>query len=84
VRVRCRQKQASLPRPDSAAGSSSPHNHRGRSENQADRREELLAELGKHKTGKACLYIKRTADINLDVLERLVEESVAETRRRYP
>lgn len=45
---------------------------------------ELLAQLGKHKTGKACLYIKRLADVQLPVLERLVTRSVAETRRRYP
>jgi Domain of unknown function (DU1801) len=44
----------------------------------------LLAQLGRHKTGKACLYIKRLADINLPVLEQLVAQSVAETRRRYP
>lgn len=43
----------------------------------------LLAELGKHKTGKACLYIKRLADVQLIVLEELVKRSGAETRRRY-
>lgn len=46
--------------------------------------EELLARLGKHKMGKACLYIKRLADVDPRVLERLVTESVAEVRRRYP
>ena len=45
---------------------------------------ELLAQLGKHKIGKACLYVKRLSDIQLPVLERLVMISVAETRRRYP
>lgn len=44
----------------------------------------LLAKLGKHKTGKACLYVKRLADIQLLVLEELIARSVAETRRRYP
>ena len=43
----------------------------------------LLAELGKHKTGRACLYIRRLADVELPVLERLVARSVADTRRRY-
>ena len=47
-------------------------------------REDLLAELGKHKTGKACLYIKRLSDINVRVLEKLVSESVADRQRRYP
>jgi len=44
----------------------------------------LLAKLGKHRAGKACLYVKRLADIDLKVLESLVKGSVAEMRRRYP
>lgn len=44
----------------------------------------LRARLGPHKSGKACLYVRRLADIELPVLERLVARSVAETRRRYP
>lgn len=42
----------------------------------------LLARLGKHKTGQACLYLKRLADVQLPVLEELVARSVAETRSR--
>ena len=38
---------------------------------------ELLAKLGKHKTGKSCLYIKRLADVDLAILRQLVEDSVA-------
>jgi hypothetical protein len=49
-----------------------------------DGQPELLARLGKHKMGKACLYIKRLADVDLQVLEALVAGSVAEVRRRYP
>lgn len=44
----------------------------------------LLAKLGKHKTGKACLYVRRLADVDTTVLEQLVSHSVAEIRRRYP
>lgn len=44
----------------------------------------LLAQLGKHKMGKACLYIKQLADIDVAVLERLVANAVAETKRRHP
>jgi hypothetical protein len=44
----------------------------------------LLAQLGKHKIGKACLYVKRLADVQLPILEELIKRSVAETRRRYP
>ncbi|MEQ1517312.1 MAG: DUF1801 domain-containing protein [Usitatibacteraceae bacterium] len=47
-------------------------------------REKLLGELGKHKTGKACLYLKRLSDIKVPILEKLIKESVAEMRRRYP
>lgn len=46
--------------------------------------EQLLARLGKHKAGKACLYVKRLADIDLQVLEQLIAGAVQETRRRYP
>lgn len=43
----------------------------------------LLEKLGRHKMGKACLYFRRLADLDLAVLERLVAGSVAEVRRRY-
>jgi hypothetical protein len=45
---------------------------------------ELLARLGKHKMGKACLYFKRLADLDANVLEALIAGSVAEVKRRYP
>ena len=38
--------------------------------------EQLLGQLGKHKTGKSCLYINKLEDINLDVLREMVKESV--------
>ena len=44
----------------------------------------LLKKLGKYKTGKSCLYIKRLEDIDTQVLEELIVESVKEMRRRYP
>jgi len=43
----------------------------------------LLAKLGKHKMGKSCLYFKRMTDLDTKILEALVSESVAETRRRH-
>lgn len=49
-----------------------------------DGEEALLARLGRHKTSKACLYVKRLADIDLKVLEQLVSRSVAAMKRRYP
>jgi Domain of unknown function (DU1801) len=47
-------------------------------------RDGLLATLGKHRTGKVCVYIRRLADVDLKVLETLVAESVAEMKHRYP
>jgi hypothetical protein len=44
----------------------------------------LLAKLGKHKMGKACLSVRRLAAVDLGVLEQLVVESVRATRRRWP
>lgn len=38
--------------------------------------DDLMQQLGKHKTGKSCLYIKRLSDLDLDVLRQLVRESV--------
>ncbi|MGM8364941.1 DUF1801 domain-containing protein [Virgibacillus sp. W0181] len=47
-------------------------------------REDLLKEFGKHTTGKACVYINKMADIDVDVLKKLIEHSVAFLRRTYP
>lgn len=44
----------------------------------------LLGRLGRHKIAKACLYLKRLSDIDLQVLEALVTASVDETQRSYP
>jgi len=41
-----------------------------------DRHERLLQRLGPHTTGKGCLYVKRLADIDLDVLRQLVARSI--------
>jgi hypothetical protein len=37
---------------------------------------ELMSKLGKHKTGKSCLYIKSLDDIHLPTLKALIRESV--------
>ena len=47
-------------------------------------RDNLLSKLGKHKTGKVCVYIRRLANVDLNVLETLVARSIEETKRRYP
>lgn len=49
-----------------------------------DRYEELLSKLGKFKTGKACLYVKTLADVDLTVLEELIQSSVDHIKATYP
>ena len=44
----------------------------------------LLAKLGRHRMGKSCLYFKRLADVDVEVLEAIIARSVAGVRRRYP
>jgi hypothetical protein len=41
----------------------------------------LLEKLGKHTTGKGCLYVKSLDDIDLKVLERLIKAGLKETER---
>lgn len=43
-----------------------------------ERYSELLKKLGKHKTGRACLYIKKLDDVDLPTLKTLIKESVAD------
>ena len=43
----------------------------------------LLKKLGKYKTGKSCLYIKRLADVDERVLEKLIGRSVKDMRDKY-
>jgi len=44
----------------------------------------LLAKLGKHTTGKGCLYIKKLADVDRQVLEAMVVKSLTALRARNP
>lgn len=46
--------------------------------------EALMQRLGKHKTGKSCLYLNKLADVDVAVLEKLVAASVAAMRKKYP
>ncbi|GAA0606739.1 hypothetical protein GCM10009001_24990 [Virgibacillus siamensis] len=48
------------------------------------KREELLGKLGKHKAGKACVYVNKLADINVDVLKQLIEQSIIFLHETYP
>jgi hypothetical protein len=41
-----------------------------------DQQQDLLARLGRHKTAKSCLYLKKLADVDLAVLTELIARSV--------
>lgn len=43
----------------------------------------LMGKLGKYKTGKSCLYIKRLSDVDEKVLEKLIDRSVKYMRKNY-
>jgi hypothetical protein len=48
-----------------------------------ERYDALMAKLGKHTTGKSCLYIKRLADVDLMVLEELIAASVKHMKQTH-
>ncbi len=45
--------------------------------------DELMAGLGKYKTGKACLYVRKLEDIDEKVLKELIRQSVDYISKRY-
>lgn len=45
--------------------------------------QQLLAVLGRHKMGKACLYIRKLSDIDMAILERFIRRSVEEIKRLF-
>ncbi|WP_409300454.1 DUF1801 domain-containing protein [Peribacillus sp. SCS-155] len=47
-------------------------------------RDELLLNFGKHTTGKGCVYINKVADIDVEVLKKLIQQSVAYLNKLYP
>lgn len=48
-----------------------------------DKRDELLKQFGKHKTAKACVYVKKLEDVNVDVLKKMISNSVKHTKAKY-
>jgi nucleoid DNA-binding protein len=46
-------------------------------------RAELLTKFGKHKTGKACIYIKKLDDVNINVLQEMVSNSLNYIKKKY-
>ena len=49
-----------------------------------DGREDLMMKLGKHKTGKGCLYINKLSDIDTTVLKTLIQKSVEHMQKTNP
>ena len=43
-----------------------------------------LARLGRHRTGKVCLYIKKLSDVDEGVLEEMTANALAHMNERYP
>ena len=41
-----------------------------------EKHKDLLKKLGKHKTGKGCLYINKLVDVDMNVLKELITASV--------
>lgn len=49
-----------------------------------DRQSDLLEQLGSHTLGRSCLYIKKMADIDLGILEKVLRRSWAEMAQLFP
>jgi hypothetical protein len=49
-----------------------------------DRYPGLMSRLGKYKTGKSCLYVKKLSDIDEEVLRELIRESILYIDKTYP
>jgi len=45
--------------------------------------DDLMQQLGKYKTGKSCLYIKKLEDVDLDILKTLINESFQYMDKKY-
>lgn len=49
-----------------------------------ENREVLLSQLGKHRSSKSCVYVKKLSDIDMKVLEMMTINSMAYVRKLYP
>lgn len=49
-----------------------------------EKREELLEKLGKHKTDKACIYVKKLEDINIETLQKMITNHIKHIQKLYP
>ncbi|HEY6062355.1 MAG TPA: DUF1801 domain-containing protein [Chitinophagaceae bacterium] len=49
-----------------------------------DKREELLSKFGKHKVSGGCVHIQKIKDIDTGILLKMVKNSIAYTKKKYP
>jgi hypothetical protein len=49
----------------------------------SEEQHDMIKDLGKIKMGKACIYFKKLDDLNLDVLENLIRESLKSTKEKW-
>lgn len=49
-----------------------------------ENKEELLSKFGKHKAGKGCIYIKKIADIEVEILKKMISLSIENLNKLYP
>jgi len=49
-----------------------------------ENRDELLSKLGKHTSSKACIYIKKLTDIDIEILKKIILLSIEYTQNLYP
>jgi len=49
-----------------------------------EKREDLLSQLGKHKSSKSCVYAKKLDDIDIAVLEKIIKNSMSYITKLYP
>lgn len=49
-----------------------------------ENKQELLSKFGKHKAGKGCVYIKKLADIDIEILKQMISLSIASIQKLYP
>ena len=49
-----------------------------------ENRDALLEKLGKHKTGKGCIYIKKLDDVNIDILQEMITNHIHHIEKQYP
>ncbi len=49
-----------------------------------EKREEWLEKLGKHKTDKGCIYIKKLDEIHIEVLQKMIANHIKHIQKLYP